>query len=483
LVKPGLIIPVTITFALVLIAVTAFDIYQSYRDIYLSKSEEAVSLLRAVQKSGENAYLSSIEVESLIEDRLVNSADLISRLEEGKSLSTDVLNKISEDDNIDHIYFFSSKGRPEKLNSNKAYSELNIYNKYTDEIDSITNGKYDYFVAGSTTDQKGNAHLLILHKRIKNPGGIIALSVEANYLLDFRKKIGVGRLFQKIAEGKDIEYIVIQDSTGIITASLGVEKINSIESDRFLFMALNSKKISTREIMFNNKKVFEAVKPFRTGKEISGIIRIGLSLDPVRSLMNWIVLRSILISFLLLLIGTIVIIYIANSQSYSDLKNEYRRIQSYTEKVLDNMSDAVVVTDKTGKINLFNKAAETIFDIRSDEVTGKNCRSVILGEENLIDKTLSSKTPVDYFEHLVQTKSGRQIIIGGSTSIISDSSGETEFVVVVLRDLTAQRNAEEARKRNEKLSAMGELAGKMLFFYIAVARKGTDELRKHFCFL
>ncbi|MGE5410129.1 MAG: PAS domain S-box protein, partial [Clostridiales bacterium] len=459
LVKPGLIIPVTITFALVLIAVTAFDIYQSYRDIYLSKSEEAVSLLRAVQKSGENAYLSSVEVESLIEDRLVNSADLISRLEEGKTLSQDVLNKISEDDNIDHIYFFSSQGRPEILNSNKPYSELNVYDRYKDEIDSITTGKYDYFVAGSTPDQNGNAHLLILHKRIKDPGGIIALSVEADYLLDFRKKIGVGRLFQKIAEGKDIEYIVIQDSTGIITASLGVEKLNPIESDRFLLAALNSKKISTREIVFNNKKVFEAVKPFRTGDEISGIIRIGLSLDPVRSLLNWVVLRSILISFLLLLIGTIVIVYIANSQSYSDLKNEYRRMQSYTEKVLDNMSDAVVVTDKTGKINLFNKAAETIFDISSDDVNDKSCRSVIAGEEeSLIDKTLSSKTPVDYFEHFVQTTNGRQIILGGSTSIIYDSRGEIEFVVAVLRDLTAQRNEEEARKRNEKLSAMGELA-------------------------
>lgn len=457
-IRPRLIIPVTLTFAAILIIVTALDIYLSYRDIYLSKSEEAISLLRSVQKSGENAYLSSIEVENLIEDKLVNSAYLISLLENNKELTSEDLNNISRANNIDHIYLFSSPDKPDLINTNTPYSELDIYENYREEADSVISGSFDYFIAGSTNDSDGNSHLLILHKRPASRRGFMALSVESKYFLEFRKNIGVGRLFQKIAESKDIKYIVIQDSSGIITASKGINDLSSIEGDKFLSNSMAERRITTREVTFDNETIFEAVKPFRTGDEISGIIRIGLSLKPLRSLINWTILRSLSVSLLLLLIGTIVIIYIAGSQSYDILKNEYYKMQGYTEKVLDNMSDAVIVTDSNGKINLFNKAAEIIFHITSDEITGKDFSDLVLWTNSPIEQTLKTGLPVEYFEKIVWTKNARQVIVGGSSSIIQNNMGNTEAVVVVVRDITAIRSFEEAKKRHEKLSAMGELA-------------------------
>ncbi|HEX2868149.1 MAG TPA: ATP-binding protein [Ignavibacteriales bacterium] len=458
IVKPGYLIPITLTFALVLAAVTAFDIYQSYRDIYQAKDDEAVTLLRTVQKSGENVYLSSMEVENLTEDKLLSNAFLIYKLEDGRTLSSSDLDHISATNGIDHIYLFSPSGRLELKNSNNPYSELNIFRNYPQETDSIFAGKYDYFISPGTGDTSGNLDLTVVHKR---PGGkgLMALSVEPKYFLEFRKKIGIGQLFQRIADEREIEYVVIQDSTGIITASRGVEKLSTISSDSFLRKSINERIISTRKIPFNGKTVFEAVKPFMMGGEIAGVIRIGFSLDSINSMIGRMILRSVLISLMLLLIGIVVITLLVNQQSYSMLKNDYAKVQTHTGKILESMSDGVIVTDPMGRISIFNKAAEKIFSVDAQYAAGKDCSSIMKSPESLISRTIRTKTPVEYFEHTVQSLDGRHIIIDGSTSIIYNASGEMDSVIAVVRDLTSQRSMEAMQKRQEKLSAMGELAG------------------------
>ncbi|MEI7811844.1 MAG: ATP-binding protein [Ignavibacteria bacterium] len=458
IINPKLLVPITLTFGFILIAVTAFDIYTNYLDIYQTKTEEAASLLRSVQKAGENTYISSMEVESLISEKLLNNAFLISQMDENSGLTEKLLNKFSHINKIYHIYMFDASNKLEICNSNVKYSELNIFRHYSAEIDSIKSGRYDYYIAGATSDSLGGSEFLILHKRTNGTNGITALSVESSYLLEFRKKIGVGKLFQQIANEKDIEYIVIQDSEGIITASKGVDNLSSFESDKFLSDAALRQTISTRKILFEGKKIYEAVEPFHAGDEISGVIRIGVSLSSVNSLIKWTIIRSIVISALLLLVGIVVIIYIANSQSYSLLKNQYRRIQNYTGNILENMSDSVFAADSSGIINLFNKASENMFGVHTSKVLGMHYSALLGGHDNLIGLTLKNMQSLDYMEHQVILPDGRRIIAGGSSLLIHDENGNVEAVVAVARDVTAMRTFEESQKRHEKLNAMGELA-------------------------
>ncbi len=455
--NPKYILWLTLIFAIILISIAAYDIYQTKKEAYRTKTEEAVSLLRATQKSAENVYLSSLEVENLILDKLINNALLISKIEESKKISIEDLNEISRENNIDHIYFFSNSNL-EKRNTNIEYSDLDIQNKFAGEIDSIIKGKYDYFVAGSVNDDSGSNHLLIIHKRKKDTNGFIALSVESKYLLEFRKKIGIGRLLQRIADEKDIEYIIIQDEKGIITASEGIKQLSSLESDNFLLNSVDQKMILTRVINFNGNEIFEAVKPFRIENEIVGIIRIGLSLELVNNIINTAILRSIVISIMLFLVGTVLIIYIANTRSLTLLKNEHRKIQTYNSKILDNMSDGVIVVNSEGMIRIFNKASENIFDISSESAVNRNFNEIFGTNENLIEKTFLNKMPVLNWESTIEINENKRALISGSTSIIYDDENKIESVVTVLRDLTEHRNLEELQKRKEKLSVMGELA-------------------------
>jgi two-component system, NtrC family, sensor histidine kinase HydH len=457
-IRPKYLVFISLTIAFILIVISVFDIYEGKKDIYQAKTEEAVSLLRSVQKAGENVYISNEEVEKLIADKLIIAANFISKSESANYPSKKNLDDISNSTGIDHIYLFSSTGKLEVYNKNVPYSDLNISGNFSNDIDSLLKGYYDYFIIPSVKDSVGNQHFLVIHSKI-NREGYIAVSIGSEHLLEFRKKIGIGVLFNRIADEEDIKYLAIQDEEGIITASEKVKELSSISADKFLTEILAQKRISTREISYNGENILEAVKPFRVGNTILGVIRIGISLKSIDSLIRRTIIRSIVMSILLLLTGVIIIILITNNQNYSILKEEYKRIQTYTGNILDNMSDGVIAVNGDSIINLFNKGSEKIFKIDAETIIGKKCSEVIISPENLIDKTLINNKPIDYWEHMVETKLGKKIIIGGSTSIIRNADKSLNTVIAVVRDMTSQRNTEEFQKRQEKLTAMGELAG------------------------
>ena len=47
----------------------------------------------------------------------------------------------------------------------------------------------------------------------------IVLNLDAKELLLFRRKIGFGALLKSVTSNKNIDYAILQDSTGIIAAS------------------------------------------------------------------------------------------------------------------------------------------------------------------------------------------------------------------------------------------------------------------------
>lgn len=446
-------------FVISILILTSYDIYSNYRDIYRIKSIEASSLLRSIQKAGENAYLSSMEVESLVIDKLLNTAMFISLLENKHGLSDKELNSISRANNIDHIYILSETGRMEKRNSNAPYSELQLFQHFSGEIDSILSGRYDYFVAGTVTDNNGSQHLLVIHKRDDGNKGIIAISVESNYLLEFRMRIGVGKLFQKIADGSDIAYIAIQDTSGIITASKGVEQLSSLRTDEFLSGSIKARRILTREYDFKDKSVFEAVKPFRIGEDIAGIIRIGFNLDSLHKMALYSIVRTLAVSVLLLIVTALTMVYIIHNRKYLVLQSDYKQIQNYTSRILESMSDAVVVTDSEGKLQLLNRSAEKLFGVDTKHAHGNmHYRDAAGVTVKLLDKSIATGKAVEYMEEVITLNDGRQRILLGSTSIIPAPDSSAAVIIAVIRDLTDQRNLEDLQSRQEKLKLMGELA-------------------------
>ncbi|MCS6989152.1 MAG: PAS domain S-box protein [Chloroherpetonaceae bacterium] len=143
----------------------------------------------------------------------------------------------------------------------------------------------------------------------------------------------------------------------------------------------------------------------------------------------------------------------------------------YQANLLQNVSDAIIATDKAFKITSWNKAAEKIYGWKELEVIGKRIGDVLNtwfcnGEttENAL-KILMEKG--EWLGEVAQTrKDGTEIVVEASVSLLRDAKGEPIGVVAINRDITRQKAMEEERKQLyeqlqqlQKMEAIGTLTG------------------------
>ncbi|MEJ2664703.1 MAG: ATP-binding protein [Spirochaetia bacterium] len=126
---------------------------------------------------------------------------------------------------------------------------------------------------------------------------------------------------------------------------------------------------------------------------------------------------------------------------------------------LSSIGDAVISTDVKGTVIFMNKVAEELTGWSLKEALGKNSNRVfrIINENtrgkipNPIDEVLKKGKIVGLTNHTILIrKDGTEIPIGDSGAPIKDRSNRVSGVVLVFRDITERRNAEEVLKRDKE---------------------------------
>jgi PAS domain S-box-containing protein len=130
---------------------------------------------------------------------------------------------------------------------------------------------------------------------------------------------------------------------------------------------------------------------------------------------------------------------------------------------LSSIGDAVIATDREGRVTFMNAVAETLTGWTHGGAPGQPLNQVfrVVNEftRAIVDdpaaKVLRLGTVVGLANHtLLLSRNGREIPIDDSGSPIVDDSGEIAGVVLVFRDVTQRRQAEEAdvlRQTNARL--------------------------------
>ncbi|WP_337866965.1 ATP-binding protein [Ignavibacterium sp.] len=290
--------------------------------------------------------------------------------------------------------------------------------------------------------------------RVGNRGAIV-INMDAQDFLEFRKKIGIGVILKSISNQHGIEYVILQDSLGILAATEKIDSVESISESAFLKNALTSDSIFSRTVNFSGNEVYEVVKRFMLADELVGIYRVGLSLDDIRKVESRMTRRLIIISLILAAISVIVLSIIFTNQNLKSISEEYKRFKSFASSVLENMSEAVIVFNQLGKISFINSSAEKLFGIKYEELSGKKLSGINKALEELFLQKLKLKDQ-KYFETEIAIGSYNKILLC-SISFLPEEAGLEEFIAVI-KDITEEKTLEEAAKRNEKLSAMGQLA-------------------------
>ena len=133
-----------------------------------------------------------------------------------------------------------------------------------------------------------------------------------------------------------------------------------------------------------------------------------------------------------------------------------------------SIGDAVITTDREGRIALMNPIAERLTGWREAKAIGQPLMDVfrIVNERtgepcaNPVDRVLSTGQIVGLANHTILVARGDQkFIIADSGAPILDLQGEIIGVVMVFRDITGQQRIEKELLKMEKMKSLGVLAG------------------------
>lgn len=456
--SPKAIISITLLIAAVMLVSSYIELNQSKKEIFQLLYEHSSTLLESVIQSSKNTLNSSYEIEDLIADRLLDNARMIKRLDDEKTLSKNELIRIAKENNLYRINIFDSKGN--RILSNRIPEPGHIHGEETinrfEELSPILNNDIDELIIGLKTAEFAEEERFAVAVARSNHKGAIVVNMDAKDFLEFRKKIGIGVILQQMSKHHGIEYIILQDSIGVIAASEKIDTVEAINDSDFLIPALSSDSVFSRTTNHIGHEVYEVTKRFSMDDEIIGIYRLGVSLEDIRNVEDRMLRRLIIISLILAAISIIVLSIIFTTQNLKSVSNEYEKFKSLTSSVLENMSEAVIVLDKENNITLFNKSAEELFKVNSDDVLNSKINSIAEGSLGFLENN-GSVDIVPAFEKELKLF-GESKHLSFSISQLDDPDTNQIKFTVVIKDLTDTKRLEDEAKKNEKLSAMGELA-------------------------
>jgi PAS domain S-box-containing protein len=145
-------------------------------------------------------------------------------------------------------------------------------------------------------------------------------------------------------------------------------------------------------------------------------------------------------------------------------------------EVLDSIGEAVVRMDRAGRITRMSRRAEALTGTSTADARGRPLSEVVrivsaADKAPLDDLTaralggeIAARAPED--RAVIVARDGAECAVADSAAPLRDSSGAVEGALLVLRDVTAERTAEEESARlqaqlvfSERMASMGTLSG------------------------
>jgi len=450
-IQPKFLIFIFLVVATLVISSALYELNQSKHEMYDLMAKQTHSLLETTITASQNALLSYEEIDGEIKNRLLSTASIVKLLFERNKINNSLLKKIAGQNNFHRIKIFNSSG--EKI----FYSHEELISKQQEKTQAIKilspifNGYTDTLIVGINKPQYQNDYKYTIALATKNKS-VIALNIDAEEFLRFRKKIGFGVLLKRVTLSEQIIYSTLQDSSQILAASGNVQHLEALNESNFLQNALEDSVFSWRIIESDSLEIFEAVHPFVHNNRVVGLFRLGLSLEPLNIINERLVRRIIIIGFVLFILGSLLLAYIFTHQNFDILKRKFKVIEGYSNKVLQNVSDAVIVLNEKNEIKIFNSAATLLFDKKDSLINGKKLDEVFSNENynNIFD----SKIGLEQIECSINNQ--KKYLLVSKSKFTSEK--DLTNSILVIRDLTNQKLMEDQIQRKERLVAMGELA-------------------------
>ena len=222
--------------------------------------------------------------------------------------------------------------------------------------------------------------------------------------------------------------------------------------------------------------------PIKAGKEVIGVLRI-LSEVPrcfSSSEMNFAVTAAE--------VGGVAILNAKTYQQITLLFNQIEENERFLANILDCIRPQLLVVDKEKHLILANKILQEVMNLSEKDLLGIDYDDLWSDQERdpencPVNRVLRTGEPAA-FTHKVSQKDGT-VWYERTASPMVGSDGDVEFVIEVIRDITAKRQLEEEQLERVKLQGVVELAGTVaheinspLFAALGTAQLLEEDLEK-----
>jgi len=131
------------------------------------------------------------------------------------------------------------------------------------------------------------------------------------------------------------------------------------------------------------------------------------------------------------------------------LFEEVERTRDYLQNLIESSPDAIVTTDRHGRINLFSKGAESIFGYKASEVIAQPASNYFRDSMEVmrIMRRLLREGRLRNYEMEVIDKNGRVIPTVLSASLLRDEEGAITGTLGIIKDITDRKRLEEELRR------------------------------------
>jgi PAS domain S-box-containing protein len=160
-------------------------------------------------------------------------------------------------------------------------------------------------------------------------------------------------------------------------------------------------------------------------------------------------------------------------------RKQAEEITGLLAAIVASSDDAIVSKDLDGIITSWNKSAERIFGYTPEEAIGQHVTLIIPPERHSEESDILGRVRrgerVDHFHTVRKRKDGGLLDVSLTISPVRDSSGRVIGASKVARDITAQRQAEQALRESEQRFRVITDASPVM-----VWMSGTDKLCYYF---
>lgn len=152
--------------------------------------------------------------------------------------------------------------------------------------------------------------------------------------------------------------------------------------------------------------------------------------------------------------------YLSMAVKNSQLYGEIKETKGYLENLINSVGDAIITMNTEGVITSWNAAAERIFGMTFEEVSGHKLSKLCPDEPQRISCLFDvmAESQVKHLETRLQKRDGSLIDCSLTLSPLFGVHDEVVGVSAIIQDVTEDKKLREQLMQSEKLSALGEMA-------------------------